>query len=508
MLEFIKRMFGGNTSGILVNPKAGRLTPKNSGSTTRRIREIDLSSLSYVPLPRSPARWEAEQHSSDHSPGPKANVYFQVCDADWQIGSITKTPPAERPDTAFRKIYATQSGLIMVDDLGKAQGLGKISAAALRYDQAGNLVVKKGLLHGVYRIGVHPLGNGIIAMSRGCIVHAYNDYLEPILAAPMTDTLEVDALIKRFQLCNDHLKNHLRCVALSRTGTRYLVTAVDEAWCRDKHGKFIWGVKLPFAEGWNQVANPSQSHGTSAEIVGALALMGLSLPVKPEDIKSRYRKLAKEWHPDLNQTDMQSADKMKELTAAAEVLTGMEPSALLQQTATTFIREKEQTAFDLGGTAVNVNFLIQGSELQAADWIYAACFAADTDSVYLASYSGRVVLVNEIGEPLRVYDIGSVPRRIIDTGSYLYLLTDTRLYVLHDDALHALIDTYGGGELIITQSGFALLEDKQLRYFLRDGQYLGSIIARDPIRRVYSAKEEMIVETRRHRAVIAGAPEW
>ena len=39
------------------------------------------------------------------------------------------------------------------------------------------------------------------------------------------------------------------------------------------------------------------------------------------------------------------------------------------------------------------------------------------------SYSGRVVVVDENGEGLRVYDIGSVPQRIIDTGEYVYLLT-------------------------------------------------------------------------------------
>ena len=51
------------------------------------------------------------------------------------------------------------------------------------------------------------------------------------------------------------------------------------------------------------------------------------------------------------------------------------------------------------------------------------------------------------GEGVRVYDIGSVPRRIVDTGNYIYLLTDTRLYVLRDDALLTLVDTFDGGDL-------------------------------------------------------------
>ena len=42
---------------------------------------------------------------------------------------------------------------------------------------------------------------------------------------------------------------------------------------------------------------------------------------------------------------------------------------------------------------------------RAAIGIYAAGFAAHSNSVYLASYSGRVVVVDENGEGLRVYDI-------------------------------------------------------------------------------------------------------
>jgi hypothetical protein len=115
-----------------------------------------------------------------------------------------------------------------------------------------------------------------------------------------------------------------------------------------------------------------------------------------------------------------------------------------------------------------------------------------------------VVLIDESGRGARVYDIGSVPRRIVDTGDYLYLLTDTRLYVLHDDALHALVDTFDGGDLIMAQTGFGLLEKKRLRWFSEDGRYLGSVVSNEPIRRVYSTGEGMAVETRQRRAVVQG----
>ena len=107
-----------------------------------------------------------------------------------------------------------------------------------------------------------------------------------------------------------------------------------------------------------------------------------------------------------------------------------------------------------------------------------------------------------------MYDIGGVPRKIVDTGDYLYLLTGTRLYVLHNDALHALVDTFDGGDLIIAQTAFGLLEKKRLRWFHEDGQYMGSVVSKDPIRRVYSTAEGMAVETRRQRAIVQGVPTW
>ena len=473
-----------------------------------RLHEIDVSSLSYVPLPRAPLRWEETQAGRERATVPEAEDQFEVRDADWRIATVEKIPPAQRPDTAFRQMHPTDSGLVMIDDLGKAGGLGQIEAAALRYDRAGELAAKKGLQHGVYRVGVHPLGRSLIAMSRDCVVHAYDDHFEPIVVTSLTDAPEILALRNRFEVPDDQLKNHIRCVALSRDASRYLFTAVDEAWCVDIGGKGLWGVKLPVKEGWTRIATPSSEFGTSADVDHALALMGLSLPITPEDLKRRYRELAKQWHPDLNPRDPQAGDKMKALTAAAEVLTGVEADALPRYTGATFIREMEHKEFEAGGVRFTMSIGMQVGEIHATDWIYAAGFAAKSDAVYLAGYSGRVLLVDEKGKGVRVYDIGTVPRRIVDTGDYLYLLTDTRLYVLHDDALHALVDTFDGGDLVVAQTAFGLLEKKRLRWFREDGRYLGSVVSKDPIRRVYATGDGMVVETRQRRAVVQGVPTW
>ena len=472
-----------------------------------RLIEIDISSLSYVPLPRAPMRWEA-QAGCEQKGIPEPQNHFEVHDADWSIMAIERIPLEERPDTAFRQMHPTDSGLFIIDDLGNANGLGQIEAAALRYDRNGKLVAKKGLQHGVYRIGVHSLGHGLIAMSKDCVVHAYNDNLELVLETALTQAPEILPLIKRFEIQEDQLKNHIRCVALSRNATRYLFTAVDEAWCVDMVGGGLWGVKMPLQEGWTQVAAPSDEFGTSDEVSQALSLMGLSLPLMPEDLKLRYHELAKQLHPDLNPEDPQAHDRMKALNAAAEVLTGVDARYLPEYTGATFVSEMESMEFEVGGETLTLSFGMSADEAYASDWIYAAGFAANSDAIYIASYSGRVVLVNEKGEGVRVYDIGSVPHRIVDTGDYLYLLTGTRLYVLRDDALHALVDTFDGGDLIVAQTGFGLLEKKRLRWFHEDGRYLGSVISKDPIRRVYSKGDGIVVETRQRRAFVQGVCAW
>ena len=199
-------------------------------------------------MPRAPLRWE--DAAVGHEPlVPQAEEHFEIRDADWRIATVETILPTQRPDTAFRQMHPTDSGLVLLDDLGKADGLGQIEAAAMRYDRVGEVAAKKGLLHGVYRVGVHPLGRGLIALSRDCVAHAYDDLLAPILETSLTDAPEIVALRKRFEIAEDQLKNHIRCVALSRDASRYLFTAVDEAWCVDMAGQGRWGAKLPIKEG-------------------------------------------------------------------------------------------------------------------------------------------------------------------------------------------------------------------------------------------------------------------
>jgi hypothetical protein len=290
--------------------------------------------------------------------------------------------------------------------------------------------------------------------------------------------------------------------------SRYLFTGVDEAWYININGNGLWGVKLPIKDGWSRVTEPSNNFGTRSDISRALEIMNLSFPFSTEDVKQNYRKLAKQWHPDLNPEKPNAEVQMKALNAAVELLTGIAPEAIPRYTSAKFMKEFRQKEFTVGNKKFTMTMGMQVGEVQAADWIYAANFSGRSHDVFLSGYSGRIIQVNQEGQPVRAYDIGAVPRQIIHTGDYLYLMTDTRLYILQEDSLIALMDIFDSGELIVAQTGFGLLQKKLFRWFGQDGTHLGTVSTRNPIRWVYYTPQGMVVETRQHRAIVGGVTTW
>jgi hypothetical protein len=380
-----------------------------------------------------------------------------------------------------------------LDDLGNAQGFGDSEAAVMRYDRAGRLAAKAGFAHQLYRLGVHPLGREFIAMSADCILHAYDDDLRLLWRTTLADTAQIQALRRRFAICDEWLKNHIRRVALARDRSRYLFTAVDEAWCIDRQGEEIWGLKLPLRDGW-----------TRLEVRRALALLELAPPVTPLQIRRRYRELAMRWHPDRND-GAQAHEQMTALNRAIELLSGIDARLLSGEGGAT-ARGDEGKEFNYRGAQFTMTFGF--GERFETDWIYAADFAAHSNAVYLGSYSGRVVMIDPEGEARQVYNVGVPPDRIIDTGEFLYILTHPALYVLRHGSLENMIDLLDGGELVMAQNGFGVLETKRLRWFGQEGALLGTILSADPIRRIYQSSEGLVVESRWRRATIGGPPCW
>ena len=512
------------TSSVAV-PAFRRSRPRSAV----RARPLTLKSLPYVRLPKAPHAWagrhqdqtdvvvEAGTGTKAQAAGAKqprsAAPHFVVSGNGWVLASEKTLPPAERPDPAFRHVFPTAGSTLWLDPKGRRTEFPTAPAIALMTDRAGATLAERGLAHDVYRSDVNSDGSGVLFLSREGVLHGYTERLEALVLERVVDMPEYAAQANRFGIQPHELKNHTRCVAISTDRLRYLVTIVDEAWCYDtKSGEPLWGLRFPGKEGWTEIAaDRSDRAGTSAEIDAALQLMELGLPVSPEDITRQYRALAMRWHPDRNPQDPDATRKFQNLSAAMELLSGADLSTLsgkdVEQVRYEQVLQKSSVVMADGRT-LTVSVSMQTGGAFGADWIYAANFARAGHGAYLAGYSGRVVEVDEAGIPLRIYDIGSVPRHIAETPSHLYILTDTRLYVLHRESLDAIVDVFEQGSLIVGDTGFGLLEPKRFQWFTPTGRLLGLVETRDPIRRTYSGPAGLVVETRMRRALIKGAPSW
>lgn len=94
---------------------------------------------------------------------------------------------------------------------------------------------------------------------------------------------------------------------------------------------------------------------------------------------------------------------MKAVNVASEQLTGL---------------ASEQLDGSAGGDD-GFEIVISFGPAAQADWIYAAAFSGTGKTALLGTYSGRVVRVDQEGTPIAIYDVGSMPVRIIETEAFL-----------------------------------------------------------------------------------------
>lgn len=506
--------------------------------TAAKARLLDFTGLAVTRLPMAPAAWaERDATARGSAPtstwrgtaesgqialaqkeesGKAAEPKFVADGNGWTIVAEEKLPPADRPDPAFKEVFHTGRYTHWLDPKGKRDGF-EYAASVLRVtNREGQVTAERGLGHDVYRSDVNAYGTGILFLSRNGVLHGYTEALEPLIEEDLRDLPEYRAQAERLGIEPRELKNHVRCVAISTDRSRYLVTVVDEAWCLERAtGAVIWGIRMPSKDAWTRhVAERSERSGTSAEVKAAMQMMGLQLPLSPDDITRQYRTLAMRWHPDRNPRDVDATARFQELGAAMELLTGADLSQLSERevervTYEQVLSTSRVTTPNGRGGDMSISFTVSMgvSEKFASDWVYAANFGRD-GRAFLAAYSGKVVVVSPQGIPERVYDVGAVPRHIADDGEHLYILTDTRLYVLAGDRLQALVDVYGAGEIIVADRGFGILEPKAVTWFSPEGRPMGTVRSRDPLRRVLSTSEGLLVETRQHRACVADAPSW
>jgi hypothetical protein len=80
--------------------------------------------------------------------------------------------------------------------------------------------------------------------------------------------------------------------------------------------------------------------------------------------------------------------------------------------------------------------------------------------------------------------------------------------VLTGSRLDAIVDVHRGARALLAEQGFGLQYDKRFEWYTLQGELAGAVQARDPIRRILSTGESLVIETRQHRCRISGAPAW
>ena len=422
----------------------------------------------------------------------------------WDIVEERKLQTDEKPDPAFRIVAIGGSGTWLLDRSGSSIGKPEVKSVLRRLDGFGQVVGDKPLEHDVYRTGTNPVGSNIAMMDSDGGLYIYDAALKLLYETKLRDDPRV---VDHFRTIDTEywgeFKSQIRVVDVAPEGDRYLFTLADEAWCCTLTGRSLWGVAMPLKKGWEGVVGRTERYGVGHEVEEALRLFELSLPVEPAEINRKRRMLAMAHHPDRNPDDPRADEKMKALNRAFEILTGVDPNTLgfEESDVTHFARTEPDQVIEMDGFRITMTF--SGGTPQ--DWVYAASFSASDGRVFVATYSGKVILLSHEGRPIIVYDLGTCPNEIVDVGRYTYFLTNTRLYVVEDrKKLAAFLDVFQEGRLFVTESGFGLLASKNIKWFTASGSKVGELSARDPIRTVHKTTGNLIVKTRQHQVEVRG----
>ena len=435
---------------------------------------------------------------------PSSQPLFTVSDrSSWILVGERKLKGEERPDLAFDILEVNKSGTWLLDRSGKSTSRPNVKSV-LRRLESGRLIAEKCLEHDSYWTGSGVSETSIAIMDSHGVLHIYDAGLNLVLE---TNLLEDPRVVDHFRTVDTNywgeFRSQVRAVDVAPESDRYIFTLADEAWCCTFSGRAVWGVLMPLKEGWERVVKRTERFGVGRDVEEALNLFGLSLPVNPVEIKRKYHILVFAHHPDRNRDNPHATEMLKALNKAFEVLTGVDPSTLgFEESDTTyFTRTEPDQVLEVEDIRIEITMNVGTPQ----DWVYAASFAAANGGVYVATYSGKVILLSHQGLPLIVYDIGTCPNQIVDTDRFTYFLTPTRLYVVEDGRkLAAFLDVFQQGRLIVSQSGFGLLSSKFLQWFTPNGTKMGELVTRDPIRAIYAVEGGVIVQTRQHQVEVRG----
>ena len=483
------------------------------------LREVEVSELPRIDL-REAAGHRELPVGGDSAPIPAPRDAFEVRDAYWRIVSMERLPRAARPDPALRRFHPSRSGLFVTTDRRHFPHYGGYETGAIHYDRSGRISARETLPQGSYRFYCPPFGQALIAVSRHGVAHAYDESLRMILETPLEEAPEVRAWKSGLPEERTDPMPFAPPIAIAPDADRYLFGLDDRVWCVNRRGRGLWGLRFPKA-GWLSADN---YYGEDEEH------LDLGPPPAPDERHRTQKREVWKYPDEMNLDDFFGSEKaVGPGNEQPDLPTPDEPVPWMPR----FIREvsRREAVTPLGEVSLRE---IEVSDTRPAHFVLDVAFSSSDDTAFIATRDGLIFAVAGDGEALRVYDgirgpwlspgdeeipgwipspadvsvSSRFPHRMVHHDDYLYLMTATQLYVLHRDALRVVLDLARHEDLYCTRRGFFLHQAKRIRAFRKDGGFLGSLLSKDPIRRLYQAGADTVIETRTRRAVISGIPVW
>lgn len=483
--------------------------------------EVDISKIPCISIsiPSAKAEQESTINPSNSPLEQGEDDLFGVdVGINWTFTRRQKLTKDERPDPGFDHLLPFNKGFFLCNLSGKAEGFIGAKAVVQIVDNTGEFTVEHALDHDLFRLSSHAEGHILSDLSFYGILRAYDTNLKLLWLMTLTERPELQKRGRELGLKNNETFRWVKDAAVTPDGNHVLLAAIDQVWCLTSSGEVRWGIKCPAKKGWTPEVVVQNTDAVSEPVRRALAVFGLNPPVEISEVKARFRQLARQWHPDVAAPEIaDGGERMKAINLAYRVLTGADPEELLNELRQQAVRYRDNASYtkyevpvELEDRTVNVSIEmgVYVGAAHAADWLACVTFSGDGSRAYAATSSGRVYEIDMFGQALRFYDLATFPYFMHEVGGKLYLGTATHLYVISQGRLLTAVPISRTCKVVVGMGGVLLWDGKQISWLSPDGQKLGCITARYPIRRIRCSHEGWLLETRQHLGILVGPPQW
>ncbi len=340
-----------------------------------------------------------------------------------------------------------------------------------------------GIPNDTYRFRESSSQNAFLSSSKDLIIYFYNWNLE------LLNSFNASAYAE------EH--THLRRIELSADLSYFIFTIVDQAYLLDSKMNLISVWQVPNKEGYEK-----RSIYENEQVNRYLNLLKLNDNPSKEEIKSAFRKLIIQWHPDKNPDNPDALETTRQLIQAYEFLSEENAQDILNDINLEeyWVDTRSTKSFEADGFKFVFEFSVGSGE----DWIYGSGISDDGSRIYLGCYSGKIYQVNREGIVEKLYIIPEEKFKdygktnpisfIVERFNRKYILTHWYLYILKEDkTINYLRNEFGRFRWF--EDGFILQGKKEITIFDNDGNKKGLISFKSSIRQVCFCDNIFLVET-------------